>query len=70
MVGLDKKGTGEDRRQGQIPEGGDSGRETEWVDQQQRRKVVSRGLSGWALVDSALPSDDAHMEPHASFPGQ
>lgn len=30
MVGLDKEGAGEDRRQVQIPEGGDSGRETEW----------------------------------------
>lgn len=40
------------------------------MDQQQRRKGVSRSLSGWALVDSALPSDDAYREPHGHSLGR
>ena len=65
MLGLDKKGTGVDKTQVQIPEGGQSGREGCTPDR--GREEASKGLSGCDLADSVLGSDKAkHVIPWAA----
>lgn len=70
MLGLDKKGTRMDREQVQIP--GGRGKWQRDVPRNRGREEVSKGLSGWALVESVLGSDALapYVKLSVPFPGQ